>query len=148
MNIRDANIEDAAIIADFNCAMALETGDPPLDDETITAGVVNILKDRTKGQYWVAESGQEIVGQICVTYEWSDWRNGTQWWIQSVYIHPGYRRQGLFTALYRHVESLAREGGDVCGLRLYVRADNARAMNTYASLGMTDTGYVVMADTF
>jgi ribosomal protein S18 acetylase RimI-like enzyme len=148
MNIRDASIEDAPIIADFNRAMALETGDPPLDDETIAAGVANILEDRAKGQYWVAVAGHEVVGQICVTYEWSDWRNGTQWWIQSVYVHPDYRRQGLFTALYRHVESLARKGGDVCGLRLYVRADNEHAKSTYASLGMTDTGYVVMADKF
>ena len=148
MNIRDASAADAATISEFNSAMAIETGDPPLDPEIIGAGVMDILQDETKGRYWVAEIDGEIVGQICVTYEWSDWRNGMQWWIQSVFILPAHRRKGVFSSLYRHVESTARAGDNVCGLRLYVRADNERAKNTYDSLGMTDTGYIVMGEVF
>ena len=148
MKIRDASAADATTISEFNSAMAIETGDPPLDPVIVAAGVSDILQDETKGRYWVAEIEGEIVGQICVTYEWSDWRNATQWWIQSVYILPAHRRKGVFSSLYHHVKSTAHAGDNVCGLRLYVRADNKRAKNTYESLFMTVYCYVVMGEVF
>jgi ribosomal protein S18 acetylase RimI-like enzyme len=96
----------------------------------------------------VAEIDGEIVGQIGVTYEWSDWRNGTLWWIQSVYIDPQQRRKGVYSALYDHVESLARTDVGVIGLRLYVEKDNERAQATYEKLGMKMTSYQVMQTLF
>ena len=148
LEIRDALPADADTIADFNSRMAEETEGRPLDPRLIGPGVAALLADDAKGRYWVAADGGQIVGQIMVTYEWSDWRNGLLWWIQSVYIHPDYRRKGVFSALYRHVESLARAADGVRGLRLYVENDNERAQNTYRALGMTDPRYRVMEAIF
>jgi GNAT superfamily N-acetyltransferase len=148
LTIREATAADAATIAAFNSDMAMETEGRPLDPALIGAGVTALLDDRAKGRYWLAEAGDDIVGQIMVTYEWSDWRNGTLWWIQSVYVHPRHRRRGVFSALYRHVESLARAAGNVCGLRLYVEQDNERAQRTYLALGMELSGYQVMETDF
>lgn len=144
IRIRDALGDDAALIADFNSRMAEETEGRALDPKVITPGVAALLDDRNKGRYWVAECGGKVVGQIMVTYEWSDWRNGKLWWIQSVYVHPEYRRSGVFTALYRHVESLALGETDVCGLRLYVDRSNSKAQRTYAKLGMKTSDYLIM----
>lgn len=144
MIIRDAGIEDAATIAAFNTAIAAETEDHVLDPELIAGGVVAILADNSKGRYWVAEIGGDIVGQIMVTYEFSDWRNGVIWWIQSVYIRKDQRRKGVFSALYRHVESLSRTDEGVAGIRLYVEKSNERAQDTYLSLGMQMRDYRVM----
>ncbi|MEX2125483.1 MAG: GNAT family N-acetyltransferase [Woeseia sp.] len=144
IRIRNARPPDAAIIADFNVRMAMETEGRPLEAALIGAGVTAVLDDPAKGRYWVAETNGEIVGQLLVTYEWSDWRNGVFWWIQSVYVRGDYRRKGVFSALHRHVESLARASEDVCGLRLYVERDNRRAQRTYLALGMTSPGYQVM----
>jgi len=143
-SIRDATAADAATIADYNSRMAEETEGRTLDPGAIGPGVAAVLADPAKGCYWVAELEQKIVGQLMVTYEWSDWRNAAIWWIQSVYIPGEYRRRGVFTALYRHVESMAAAEPDVCGLRLYVDNDNHRAQRTYESLGMAKTGYQVM----
>lgn len=143
-SIRDALAADAATIADYNSRMAEETEGRTLDPGTIGPGVAAVLTDPSKGRYWVAELDHIIVGQLMVTYEWSDWRNAAIWWIQSVYIPREYRRKGVFTALYRHVESMAAAEPGVCGLRLYVDNDNYRAQQTYDSLGMAKTGYLVM----
>lgn len=145
--IRDAVPADSAVIARFNSMMAEETEGRPLDADVIDAGVTNLLNDPGKGRYWVATAGGEIIGQIMVTYEWSDWRNGSLWWIQSVYVHTDYRRSGVFSALYRHVESLARENG-ARGLRLYVEHENERAQKTYLALGMVNPKYQVMEAIF
>ncbi|MGB5512348.1 MAG: GNAT family N-acetyltransferase [Woeseiaceae bacterium] len=142
--IRNAAMSDAAIIASNNSLMAEETEGRTLDPDIIGPGVAALLADVGKGRYWVAESAGRIVGQLMVTYEWSDWRNGTLWWIQSVYVAPDFRRQGVFSALYHHVESLAAAQPDVCGLRLYVEDNNHRAQRTYEALGMAKPGYVVM----
>ena len=162
ITVRSATPGDAATIAAFNSAMAEETEGRALDPDLINPGVAAVLDDAAKGRYWVAiDDGADdrdvgegtvdrtmldptIVGQIMVTYEWSDWRNGVLWWIQSVYIDARYRRRGVFSALYRHVETLARETPDCCGIRLYVERDNSRAQQTYASLGMVKPGYEVM----
>lgn len=144
ITIRDATPEDAGVIADFNTRMAMETEGRPLSPGLITDGVSAVLNDAAKGRYWVAEIDGAVVGQLLVTFEWSDWRNGVFWWIQSVYVHGDHRRAGVFSALYRHVEKLAREAADVCGLRLYVERHNQRAQETYLALGMTAPGYLVM----
>ena len=144
LHVREALSSDARTIADFNSRMAVETEGRPLDPALIDPGVAAILADSNKGRYWVAEVDGKVVGQIMVTYEWSDWRNGQLWWIQSVYVHKDYRRKGVFSALYRHVESLARQDPEICGLRLYVEKDNKRAQETYLKLGMVLPGYQVM----
>ena len=144
ISIRNAAMTDAAIIASNNSLMAEETEGRTLDPDIIGPGVTALLADPGKGRYWVAEAGGKIVGQLMVTYEWSDWRNGTLWWIQSVYIAPDFRRQGVFSALYHHVESLAAAEPDVCGMRLYVEDNNHRAQRTYEALGMVKPSYVVM----
>ena len=142
--VRDATPADGPIIVDFNSRMAVETEGRALEPDLIGPGVAALLADATKGRYWLAEHDGKVVGQIMVTYEWSDWRNGMLWWIQSVYIAEEKRRQGVFSALYRHVESLARTTQNVCGLRLYVEDDNTRAQDTYLALGMIRPGYQVM----
>ena len=148
VSIREARPADVEIIAHFNSRIAFETEGMRLSPEVIDSGVRALLADRSKGRYWVAESDSRVVGQIMVTYEWSDWRNGMIWWIQSVYVHGDYRRSGVFSALYGHVESLAREDPGVCGIRLYVERENVRAQRTYESLGMTNTDYQVMQSMF
>lgn len=142
--IRNAIPDDAATIAANNSRMAEETENRSLDPDNVNPGVARLLEDSSKGRYWVAISDGKIVGQIMVTFEWSDWRNGTLWWIQSVFVHEDFRRRGVFSALYRHVESLAEETEDVCGLRLYVEYKNENAQNAYEALGMTAPGYLVM----
>lgn len=142
--IRDAVPADGRTIANYNSQMAEETEGRSLDSDVIGPGVAQVLRDRTKGRYWVAESNGDIVGQLMVTYEWSDWRNAMIWWIQSVYVPLEYRRKGVFSALYRHVESLAAKEPGVCGLRLYVETDNHRAQRTYEVLGMIKPSYLVM----
>lgn len=144
VQIRNATPDDAPIIAGFNSRLAEETEGSALDAALIGPGVARILADASLGCYWVAERDGEIVGQIMTTREWSDWRNGMLWWLQSVYVHPDHRRGGVFSALYRHVEALARQSPDVVGIRLYVEKDNTRAQRTYVKLGMTMTDYQVM----
>ncbi|MEQ8206704.1 MAG: GNAT family N-acetyltransferase [Woeseia sp.] len=144
IDVRDARPTDAATLVAFNAAMATETEGRQLDLSLLQPGVSAPLTDPSKGRYWVAEVNGRIVGQIMVTWEWSDWRNGSMWWIQSVYVHPDFRRQGVFARLYRHVESQAREDPHSCGLRLYVESDNTSAQQTYLALGMNRPGYQVM----
>ena len=148
IEIRDAVPADGATIADYNARMAEETEDKRLDPQVIGPGVAAVLGDATKGRYWVAIIDGEIAGQLMVSYEWSDWRNGTIWWIQSVYVAAPFRRRGVFSALYKHVESLAKQDGSTRGIRLYVEKGNMRAKDTYLSLGMTMTEYDVMEDIF
>ena len=144
LTIRDANLADAPVIAEYNMRIAEETEGKRLAPELIGQGVEALLADSSKGRYWVAEVDGGIVGQIMTTYEWSDWRNGMIWWIQSVYVHPEHRRSGVFRALQEHVEQLARAAPDVIGLRLCVEKDNTRAQATYDKLGYSMTDYRVM----
>ena len=140
-HIRPARADDASTIAKFNIDMALETEDKVLPPETILAGVAAVLNDAAKGRYWVAQIDGQIIGQIMVTWEWSDWRNGYFWWIQSVYVTPNFRRHGVFSQLYACVKAAAMENDNACGLRLYVEKDNQRAQATYVALGMRDEQY-------
>ena len=134
---------DAATLAGFNQAMALETEARVLPDEVALSGVQAALRDSVHGFYVVAEAGREVAGALLVTYEWSDWRNGRIWWIQSVYVRPGHRRRGVYRALHEFVRDRARSTGGVVGLRLYVERENAVAQRTYAALGMSETPYLV-----
>ena len=144
IHIRNAAPADAETIVAFNAAMAQETEDRHLDRELLGCGVDTVLGDRSKGRYWLAEIDGAVAGQLMITYEWSDWRNGTLWWIQSVYVPERFRRSGVFTALYRYLETLANDDPDCCGIRLYVERRNKRAQATYEALGMKKPGYEVM----
>ena len=141
--IRDARPADWQVIADFNQRLAQETEGRALDPAVITRGVQRALAQPQACRYFVAEMGSEVVGQTMVTTEWSDWRCGWFWWIQSVYVDQRFRGRGVYRALHEHVAALARRGGDVCGLRLYVEAENRRAIATYEKLGMTRTQYLL-----
>jgi ribosomal protein S18 acetylase RimI-like enzyme len=141
MNIRSATINDAAAIAEFNIKMAKETEDMDLIPQVINAGVVNMIENPQMGFYLVAEADNIIQASLMVTTEWSDWRNGLFWWIQSVYVQPEFRRMGLYSKLYQKVKSLADDESNVCGFRLYVEHENVTAQNTYHALGMEETDY-------
>ena len=142
INCRLAAIEDLPCIVAGNYAMAKETEGIDLSQTTIDDGVRAVLCDRKHGIYWVAEKEAEVVGQILVTYEWSDWRNAQIWWIQSVYVWPTARRTGVFTALLEHVTSEAIEAS-VCELRLYADTLNTNAHATYLNQGFKTGHYQV-----
>ncbi len=144
ITIRPATADDAGFVARGNAAMALETERRRLDPAVVEAGVRAALADPAKGRYFIAEHDGQRVGQLMFTYEWSDWRNGMFWWIQSVYVLPEARRGGVFRALFAHVEQLAGHDPGVCGIRLYVERENSRAQATYRHCGLHDAGYVVM----
>lgn len=146
--IRSADTTDAEKIITFNQRMAEETESKTLPSETISAGVKRVLTDPNCGTYYVACDDKKIVGQLMITLEWSDWRNGWFWWIQSVYVEPDYRKQGVFRELYAHIKKLAVTKPDVCGIRLYVEKDNERAQKTYLNLGMDVTHYLLMEEEF
>jgi ribosomal protein S18 acetylase RimI-like enzyme len=141
---RTATLSDLDVITEFNMRMAEETESLQLDHERLLQGVEAVLRDSSKGMYYVAECDGKVVGQLLVTMEWSDWRNGMFWWIQSVYVLPEYRRKRIFSLLYRSVENLARSTPNVCGLRLYVDKSNESAIATYTALGMEQTRYELM----
>lgn len=156
LRVREAREADAGWLADCAIAMARETERKSLDPGTVLAGVSAGIADPAKARYFVAmqevQAGKDLlqapVGTLMLTHEWSDWRNGDWWWIQSVYVLPDHRRQGVFAALHRHVDALARAAPGVIGLRLYVERDNAVARKTYAAFGMDDAGYRVYEDRF
>jgi len=141
--IRRAMLADAGRIADHNQAMARETENVQLDPERLRLGVNAVLRDPAKGFYTVAEAEAQVVGQMMVTFEWSDWRNGTFWWVQSVYVEPAYRRRGVYRRLYEHVLNEAKDRRDVCGVRLYVDRDNRTAQQVYERLGMNSAHYAM-----
>lgn len=134
--IRDARSSDRDIIVDYNIKLAAESEDMHLDHATVTRGVALVLEDGGRGRYFLAESGGEVVGQTMITFEWSDWRCGWFWWIQSVYVHPEWRGRGVFRRLLDHVMGQARERDDVCGVRLYVDLDNRDAQAVYERTGL------------
>ena len=142
--VRRAFPTDAPTIVEFNRLLAEESESKTLDLDVLSAGVASALADPAKGPYYLAEHDGEVVGQMQVTYEFSDWRNGWYWWIQGVYVRPDARRHGVFRALYQHVTETAKREPDVIGLRLYVERDNERAHQTYLKMGMTWTKYLLM----
>ena len=141
ITVRSATAEDTDLLARFNAAMAEETENKTLDVETVRAGVQAMFENPSRGFYLVAVQAGAIVGSLMITTEWSDWRNGVFWWIQSVYVRPEARRSGVYTALHRTVRERASVNDDVCGLRLYVEEDNETARETYEALGMRASSY-------
>ena len=139
--IRSATREDVATLARYNAAMAWETEGKRLDPGTLGRGIAAVFEDPRRGFYLVAEQDGAPAGALLVTFEWSDWRNGDWWWIQSVYVDEHARRQGVFRALYREVERRSLATAGVVGLRLYVEWENLRAQETYVSLGMRQAHY-------
>jgi GNAT superfamily N-acetyltransferase len=145
--IRPATVADADVVAEFNALLAEESEAIRLNRAVLDPGVRAALSDVTKARYFLAECDGRVVGQTMVTYEWSDWRNGWLWWIQSVYVRPEYRRRGIFRALHEHVRESARREGAV-GLRLYVHNDNHLAQQVYERLGLHRAGYHVLEQMF
>lgn len=138
---RIAEKTDAPAIIEFNKAMALETEAKTLDPELITAGVHSLFEKPELGFYLVAGAGGEVVGSLMITKEWSDWRNGLFWWIQSVYVVPEFRRKGVYRSMYQYVQEMAKSDDEICGFRLYVEKENSVAQKTYRNLGMEETRY-------
>lgn len=143
LRIRRATRRDTMALIAFNSAMALETERKVLMPHVIGAGVRHLLRHPDSGFYLVAESGGEVIGGLMITTEWSDWRCGEFWWIQSVYVRTEFRRQGVYRRLYRFVQALAARKRGVCGFRLYVERSNRRAQATYRTSGMGRTHYLV-----
>ncbi len=141
MIIRKALKSDSMTIMQFNLAMAKETEGKILDKEILTRGVEYLIDHPEYGTYYVAEIQGRVVGQLMYTFEWSDWRCGLFYWIQSVYVDPEYRRQGVFSALYKQVKSICDSKEDSCGIRLYAEIENTVAHKTYISLGMEQCHY-------
>ena len=144
--VRDAEHADRAAIVDFNARLALETENKILDPAVLERGVEAALCTPDRLRYWVAENAEQVVGITAISREWSDWRNGWLWWLQSVYIHPEHRGRGVFRALYAQVRATAAAEDDVIGLRLYVEAQNRAAQRTYQAVGMRPGGYEVYED--
>lgn len=149
ITVRPADSADADTLAEFNCRLAAETENRQLDAATVRQGVEVLLNDERRGRYFVASTSDgRIAGQLMHTFEWSDWRNGDIWWLQSVYVHPDFRRQGVFRQLHEHLKTLAESTPGVVGLRLYVEIENQRAQQTYQSLGFADPHYRVLERMF
>jgi len=140
--VRSAGDIDIDRIVLFNQALARETEGRELDRKTLTSGVEAVMAEPARGQYFVAQKAGEVVGQMMVTYEWSDWRNGNVWWVQSVYVSRQHRREGIYRLLHEYVRSLARDE-KAAGLRLYVDRDNEAAQRTYGALGMQASDYLM-----
>jgi len=140
---RDATRHDIPAIISFQLAMAAETEGIELDRHVCARGVEAVFEDRSLGRYFVGESNGEVVASLLITYEWSDWRNGVVWWIQSVYVSPASRRSGVYSGLYQFVKRLATADEKVRGIRLYVDRRNHAAQGTYKNLGMDGEHYQV-----
>jgi GNAT superfamily N-acetyltransferase len=141
--VRRALPADAPTVADFNCRLARETEGLSLDGPTISAGVAAVLADASRGRYFVADESGTVIGQVMITYEWSDWRNGWIWWLQSVYVREDRRRHGVFRALLDHVLAGAR-GEQVAAVRLYVEQANTPAQSAYGGLGFETMHFKLM----
>jgi GNAT superfamily N-acetyltransferase len=147
--IRQARPGDVETLVGFSVAMASETEGRSLDRERLRQGTQAVLKSPDRGFYLVAEAASgEVVGQLLITYEWSDWRNGVFWWIQSVYVHASWRRHGVYRRMHEHVLAQARARKDVCGVRLYVEGGNRVAKTVYGKVGLSPTTYEVYEEDF
>ena len=148
IQVKPAGTDHVAALVEFNRAMARESEDKGLDEVVLARGVRNLLGRSDEGFYLVAEYNGSLAGSLMVTYEWSDWRNGRFWWIQSVYVRPEFRRKGVYRALHERVRILAKNAKDACGIRLYVERENTGAMATYRNLGMSETHYRLYEEEF
>jgi len=144
VHVRSATLADQPAIVEFNLQLAAETEDKSLDRERLSRGVSALLGDATKGSYFVTEIDGRPAGQIMYTREWSDWRNGTIWWLQSVFVRAEWRGQGVLRQLFEHFAELAQNDPTVVGLRLYVDERNSSARQVYGRLGLDPAGYEVL----
>ncbi len=147
-SLRPARTDDQKTIVEFNLAMAWESEGKELNQQVLAAGVAAVLADPDKGFYLMAEGDGRPAGSLMVTYEWSDWRNGCFWWIQSVYSAPNFRRQGVYSLMHDWVRQAALADDQACGLRLYVEKRNFGAQATYRKLGMVQTDYDLYQEEF
>lgn len=143
IEIRQATSTDVETIVNFNIALCQETEGRELDRLTVMEGVRRFVSEPGRGKYFVANIGGEVVGQTAYTFEWSDWRNGEIWWIQSVYVNPRYRGNGVFSALFAHIKELGENDTECCGIRLYMERENQAARKSYQRLGINEAGYEV-----
>lgn len=141
--IRPATLSDLPALVAASCALAADTEGRRLAEPVVRRGTQRVLADPHLGRYYVAETAGEVVGQLLITYEVSDWRDGVFWWIQSVYVRPMARKMGVYRALHEYVERAARQTTGVCGLRLYVDRGNTRAQAVYRQVGMRETDYAL-----
>jgi ribosomal protein S18 acetylase RimI-like enzyme len=141
ITVRPARQADVALMARWAEAMAFETEHKQLPPAVVLRGIQRAFDDPAKGRYFIAEIDGRPAGTLMYTLEWSDWRDGWWWWIQSVYVDVDFRRRGVYRALYAHLLDLAQADADVTGLRLYVERENTSAKRTYELLGMRDAGY-------
>ena len=148
IEIRAARREDVPALVEFNLAMARETEGKALDRERLARGVAAVFEDARRGFYLVATDDEHVVGGLMVTYEWSDWRDGDWWWIQSVFVRETHRRLGVYRSLHAEVVARARTAMNVVGIRLYVERSNHRAQQTYRALGMEETPYQMFEQPF
>jgi GNAT superfamily N-acetyltransferase len=143
INYREARVSDVSAIVDFQIAMARETEELDLDRDVCMRGVHAVFEDASRGRYFLAESDGAVIASLMITYEWSDWRNGNVWWIQSVYVVPNFRQQRVYAGLYEHVKALVNADDSLRGIRLYVDRRNVRAQEVYTRLGMNGEHYQV-----
>ena len=150
--IRAANLDDVGSIITFSAAMARETENRRLDEARLREGTLSLLNTPSYGFFMVAElrdgDQRKLIGQLMITYEWSDWRNGVFWWIQSVYVDPAWRRQGVFRRMHDVIVGQAKEDPRVCGIRLYVEQDNRTAQTVYQRVGLSPSAYAVYEQDF
>jgi GNAT superfamily N-acetyltransferase len=152
LNVRLARPEDAATISSFSAAMALETEGRRLDLDRLHRGTIALIETPARGFFIVAELEQgdrrQLLGQLMVTYEWSDWRNGVFWWVQSVYVAPAWRRHWVYRTIHDYTMARAQADPQVCGIRLYVEQDNLTAQTVYQRVGLAPSGYAVYEQDF
>ncbi len=141
VQIRMATEENREIISDFQVKMARETEALVLEKKTLNEGVMHVLRDSEKGKYFVAEDEGKVVASLLITFEWSDWRNKWVLWIQSVYVLPEYRKQGVFKNMYAHIKKWATDDNEMAGIRLYVDKANKNAIKVYRKFGMNGEHY-------
>ena len=142
MKVRKATIQDLETLIKFQVAMARETEGIDLQLEKVEKGVEAVLNDPNKGNYYVAEINNKVVSSLLTTFEWSDWRNGTVLWIQSVYVEPQYRRRGVYRSMYSHIKTMVLSSDELNGIRLYADKSNVAAHKTYKNLGMNQDHYI------
>lgn len=152
VTVRDARLEDVDTLVQFSAAMALETENRKLDPKLLRRGTVAVIESASKGFYLVAEASngddRAVIGQLLITYEWSDWRNATFWWIQSVYVQESWRGRGVYRQMHESVITRAKASPDVCGLRLYVEGANVAAQEVYRRVGLLPSTYRVFERDF
>jgi GNAT superfamily N-acetyltransferase len=141
--VRPARLHEADLLIDFQARLARESEGLELDLDTLGRGVRAVFDDPTLGEYWVVELDRRVAGCLLATREWSDWRNGTVLWVQSVYVRPDARGRGLYRALHEHLRRRVEAAADLVGIRLCVDRRNRDAQAVYRRLGMSGEHYTL-----